>query len=258
MTELSDAATSLRRPDVRDPYVRLPDERARFRAAVRAAGAGGLCPLERSVRPRGRPGRVQHLRGAGERRQPALRQPQPAGPDQATPAGDADRGRRLSGPEGSEPGDRQGSLGRRRLRHPQPGQPAGAAGTGPAQPRGSGRDPGPAAELSVRPAQPAGFRLLGLGLGVGRLRQHLHVLHRAEPARQGDRPPSRRRAGRDRDCWSPTGSARSPCSGRTSTPTAAPSATRWPSASCCAPAARSTDWTGCDSPVRIRATSPTT
>ncbi len=35
-----------------------------------------------------------------------------------------------------------------------------------------------------------------LGLDLGRLRQHLHVLHRAVAARQGDRPPARRRTRR--------------------------------------------------------------
>ena len=97
-----------------------------------------------------------------------------------------------------------------------------------------------------------------VGVDLGRLRQHLHVLHRAQPARHRDRPAARRRAGRDPRRWSIRASSRSRCSGRTSTPTAARSATRSRSASCCAPAARSTAWSGCASPARTRATSPTT
>ena len=57
--------------------------------------------------------------------------------------------------------------------------------------------------------------LLGLGGDLGRLQQHLHVLHRAQPARPGGGPPAGRRAGRDPRRWSPTAWSRSPCSGRT-------------------------------------------
>ena len=70
---------------------------------------------------RGRRGRggLQHLRRPRERRQQAVRQPQPPAAAQARPAGHADRGRRLPGPEG--PGTRaaQGAVGRRRVRHAQ-------------------------------------------------------------------------------------------------------------------------------------------
>ena len=57
---------------LRDPHLRVPDERARLRAARRAARGRRL-----RARRRGTPGprRVQHLRGARERRQPAVRQP---------------------------------------------------------------------------------------------------------------------------------------------------------------------------------------
>ena len=73
-------------PHLRGPHLRVPDERPRLRAADRAAGGRGL-----RRRARGRPGRrggVQHLRGAGERRQQALRQPRPArvGEEEATRA----------------------------------------------------------------------------------------------------------------------------------------------------------------------------
>ena len=152
----------------------------------------------------------------------------------------------------------QGALGRRGLRHPQPGQPAGAARAGPAQPRGPGRDPGRAAELPVRPAQPAGFGVLGLGVGLGRLRQHLHVLHRAEPARQGDRPPARRGAGRDRDAGRRRGQRDHPA--RPERQLLRPLVRR-PAGLRQAAAGLRRDrraWTGSGSPARIRATSPTT
>ena len=42
---------------------------------------------------------------------------------------------------------------------------------------------------SVLPAQP-GVAVHGVGCHLGRLQQHLHVLHRAEPARPGGRPPA--------------------------------------------------------------------
>ena len=92
---------------------------------------------------------------------------------------------------------REGAVGRRRLRHPQPRRPARPARTGPAQPRGPGRDRRGAAELPVRPAHPPRLGAQRLGVDLGRLRQHLHVLHRPVAARRRDRPPPRRRAGRD-------------------------------------------------------------
>ena len=61
----------------------------------------------------------------------------------------------------------------------------------------AGRDRRGAAELPVRPADPARLRAQRLGVDLGRLRQHLHVLHRPVAARRRDRPPPRRRAGRD-------------------------------------------------------------
>ena len=57
--------------------------------------------------------------------------------------------------------------------------------------------------------------LLGLGGHLGGLQQHLHVLHRAEPARPGGRPAAGRRAGRGPGAGRRTASSRSPCSGRT-------------------------------------------
>ena len=47
------------------------------------------------------PGRVQHLRGQGERGRPAVRQPRPPAPGQEVARGHADRRRRLPGADGA-------------------------------------------------------------------------------------------------------------------------------------------------------------
>ena len=115
---------------------------------------------------------------------------------------------------------RAGAVGRRRVRHPQPGSPAGAAGTGPAQrrrprsrssrrcrtsrptcPPGASRRtrPGcPSRSAATTPARSASCRACAGARPT------------AGPATCS--PRSRR--------WSPTASSRSRCSGRTSTPTA--------------------------------------
>ena len=138
------------------------------------------------------------------------------------------------------------------------GSPAGAARPGPAQQARRGRDPRVARDLPVDAADPPRLRLRRLGVDLGRLQQHLHVLHRAEPARQGAGPPARATSSPRSRRSSPRASSRSPCSGRTSTPTASSSATGSRSASCCAPAARSRASSGCASPARTRPPSPTT
>ena len=171
----------------------------------------------------------------------------------------ADRRRRLPGPEGPRRDRPAGALGRRRLRHPQHRLAAGAAGAGPAQRRA--RRSRSLESLEVFPSTLPTRRestYAGLGVDLRRLQQHLHLLHRAV------RCAARRRTGapatsspRSRR-WSPRACSRSPCSGRTSTPTASSSATGRRSASCCAPAARSTGWSGSGSPARTPRTSPTT
>ena len=62
----------------------------------------------------------------------------------------------------------------------------------------AGGDPGVAGGLPVDAAGPARVGLLGLGVDLGRLQQHLHVLHRAVAARQGGGPAARRHPGRGR------------------------------------------------------------
>ena len=206
------------------------------------------------VRRRGRGerrrGRLQHLCGPGERRQPAVRQPRPPAPGQGRPARHADRGRRLPGPEGPRRDRPPGALGRRRLRYPQHRLAAGAAGAGPAQRRGPGRDPRVAGGLPVDAADPAGVRRTPAG---SRSRSAATTPARSASCRRC--AARRRTAGRARSwprCrrWSPRASSRSPCSGRTSTPTGSSSATGSPSASCCAPAAT------IDGLERVRFTSP--
>ena len=109
---------------------------------------------------------------------------------------DADRRRRLPGAEGPRRGAAPGAVGGRRVRHAQHRLAADAAGSRPAQQGGAGRDRRGAGGVSVQPAGGAGIRLRRLGFDLGRLQQHLHVLHRARAARQGGRPQARRRAGR--------------------------------------------------------------
>ena len=124
------------------------------------------------------------------------------------PTRHADRGRRLPGAEGPRRDRAQGALGRRGVRHAQRRLAAGAAGAGPAQRRGRGGDPGVARGLPVHPAGQARLDLRRLGVHLGGLQQHLHVLHRAVAARQGEGPPPGRRPGRGRRCCVPRACSR--------------------------------------------------
>ncbi len=142
-------------------------------------------------RGRGRRG-LQHLRGAGERRQQALRQPRPPGAQEGAAAGHADRGRRLPGAEGPRDHHPEGAVGRRRVRDPQHRSPAGAARARAGQRRGPGRDPRVARGLPEHAPDQARVGVRRLGVGERRLQQHLHVLHRPGAARQGEGPPARR------------------------------------------------------------------
>ena len=119
----------------------------------------------------------------------------------------------------------EGAVGRRRLRHAQHGRSSDAARARPAQRRGAARDPRIARRLPLDPADEARLDLQRLGVDLGRLQQHLHVLHRAGAPRQGERPPARRRSWPRSRPSSTTAPSRSRCSARTSTPTASSSAT---------------------------------
>ena len=163
----------------------------------RLAGLLEAAGYRKSGRWRGRRRRrVQHLRGARKRRQQAVRKYQPSGAAQAGRPRYADRGRRLSGSEGPRRGAAAGAVGGRRVRHPQHRVAADAARPCPPQPGRPGGDRRGAGGVPVRPARGARVRLCRMGVGLRRLQQHLHVLHRARVARQGGRPATRRRSRR--------------------------------------------------------------
>ena len=193
--------------------------------------------------------RLQHVRGAGERRQQALRQPvshlapvKAASPGMQIAVGGClaqkdratitDEGARTS-TSSSAPttsarcrccSSGRGSPRRRRSRSssrcrssPRRCPPSASRRTPPGCPSRSG---------ATTPARSASCRRC-----AARRRT-------AGPARSS--PRSRRS--------SPRASPRSPCWGRTSTPTASSSATARRSPSCCARAVRSRGWSGCASP----------
>ena len=74
--------------------------------------------------------------------------------------------------------------------------------------RGPGGDPRVAGGLPVVAAGQARLALLRLGVDLGGLQQHLHVLHRAVAARQGGRPAARATSWPRSRCSSPTGCSR--------------------------------------------------
>ena len=169
---------------------RLPDERPRLRAHGRHARAGGLRRGHaRAGGGRGRGcHRHQHVRGPRERGGQALRQPGPAGPHQAREARHADRRGRVPRAEGPCGHRRARALGRRGVRHAQPGCAAGPARARAAQRGRPGRDRGVAQGLPLDAAHASRVRVRGLGVDQRRLQQHVHVLHRPAPAGQGARP----------------------------------------------------------------------
>ena len=153
---------------------------------------------------------------------------------------------------------RQGAVGRRGVRHPQHRVAAGAARAGAGAGGGAGRDPRVARGVPLDAADQARVGLRRVGLDLGRVQQHLHVLHRPGAARQGEGPPARRHPGRD-----PGAGRRGRQRGHAARPERQhlrrrSSATGRRSPSCCGPAARSRGWIGCGSPLRIPPSSPTT
>ena len=122
-----------------------------------------------------------------------------------------------------------------------------------------------AAGIPVGAARGARIRLRRLGVDLGRLQQHLHVLHRARAARQRGRPQARRRSGRGAVAGRP-GCARGDAARAErqrvrrvvrTTPTIAarPRRVRDAAARLRAP---STVWSASGSPRRIPPSSPTT
>ena len=208
---------------------------------------------------RGRRRRHQHLCGPRQRRRQAVRHARAPEVPQRQARRHADRRRRLPCPDGQADGPRQGALGGCRLRHAQHGLPAehcssAPVTTGKRSSRSSSRSRSSRRTLPTK----RDSRLQRLGVDLGRLQQHLHLLHRAEPPRQREGSPARRHPERDPACSSTTAPSRSRCSARTSTPTASSSAIGRPSASCCGLPARSTAWSASASRARIRPPSPTT
>ena len=116
-------------------------------------------------------------------------------------------------------------MGRRRLRHPQHRLAAGAARAGPGAGGGAGRDPRVARGVPLDAADPArvGVRRLGVGLASAATTPARSASSRACAARRRTAGPATSSAEIGR--WSPRASARSRCSGRTSTRTAWSSAT---------------------------------
>ena len=178
---------------------------------------------------------------------------------QARARGHADRRRRLPRPEGQERHPREGALGRRRLRHPQHGLAADACSSAPAttarpSSRSSSRSRSSRRRCPTkRESTYSGW--VSISVGCNNTCTFCIV---PVAARQGEGPPPRRHPRRDPGCSSTTAPSRSPCSARTSTPTASSSATARRSASCCAPPARSTGSSASASPARTRPPSPTT
>ena len=108
-----------------------------------------------------------------------------------------------------------GALGRCRVRHAQYRLPARPAGTGAGPGRRAGGDRRVAGAVPLGPAGPPRVELLRVGGHLRGLQQHLHLLHRAQPARPGGGPAAGRRAGRGPGAGRRTAWSRSPCSGRT-------------------------------------------
>ena len=242
-------------PHVPDPHPRLPDERARLRAAGRAAGDGRL--RRQPTAPRrtswcSTPARCGRTPTTGCTAASVIC----CRPRSATPGMQIAVGGCLAQKDQDEI----------LRRAPWVDVVFGTHNIGSlpvllerarVEQRGAGRDRRGAGDVPLQPADPAGLGVRGLGLDQRRLQQHLHLLHRAGAARAGDRPPAGGHPGRDRDAGRrgragghPARPERERVRRRVRRPAA-------PSPSCSGPAGRSTGWSGCASPHRIRRTSPT-
>ena len=73
---------------------------------------------------------------------------------------------------------------------------------------GAGRDPRVARGVPLDAADQARVGVRRLGVDLGRVQQHLHVLHRPGAARQGEGPPARARSSPRSRRWSPRASPR--------------------------------------------------
>ena len=189
-------------------------------------------------RRRRRRRRVQHLRGAGERRQPALRQPRPPArrSRRRTPGMQIAVGGCLAQKDRGDdrPARRRGSTSssapttsaRCRCCSSGPGTTTRRRSRSSSRSRSSRRRCRPGASRRT----PPGCRSRSAATTPARSASCRRCAARRRTAGPATSSPRSRR-------WSPRASSRSPCSGRTSTPTASSSATGRRSASCCAPAA---------------------
>ena len=196
----SDRPDRRRRPHLPGPHLRLPDERARLRAA--RPGCSSRPAITAADRRHSTADVVVFntcaVRENADNKLYGNLGPPGVGEGQAPRH--ADRGRRLPGAEGPQ-------------RDPAPGargSTSSSARTTSGRCRRCWSAPGTTTRRSWRsstrsrssrrrcPAQ-ARFAVLRLGVDLGGLQQHLHVLHRAVAARQGGRPPAGRHPGRGRD-----------------------------------------------------------
>ena len=216
-----------RHAQLRGAHLRVPDERPRLRAALAGcwrtrATSGAADGAQR------RRGRVQHLRGARERRQPALRQPRPprAGRRRRTPAcrsPSAAAWRRRTAAR--SPAARRGSTsssapttsGRCRRCSSGPGTTRRRRSRSSSRSRSSRPPCRPGAS---RPTPPGSRSASAATTPARSASSRRCAAPRRTAARATSSPRSRR--------WWPRASSRSRCSGRTSTPTA------WSSATGCA------------------------
>ena len=161
-------------------------------------------------RPRGRHDPVQHVQRPPARRGQDLQRAGPAQERQARASRQSDRRAGLHGPEGSGP-DLQAGAVRRPGRRPRPIAPgAGACARNSRPAAASGWKSASAARTARRDADRAEPRKLrsaarsrdaadavpGVRADHDRLRQVLHVLHRAQRPRPGAEPPAGRNPGR--------------------------------------------------------------
>ena len=245
------------RAHLRGPHLRVPDERPRLRAADRAAGGRGLrrraARTSRPTSSSSTPARCGRTPTTSSTATSATsRRSRPPSPGMQIAVGGCLAQKDRSTITEKAPwvdvvfGTHNiGSL-------PVLLERARVAGGG------AGRDPRVARGLPLDAADQARVGVRRLGVDLGRVQQHLHVLHRPGAARQGEGPPPRRdprrdrgagRRGRHRD--HPAGPERQRLRRRVRRPPgvlqAAARLRR-----------RSRAWSGSGSPRRTRPSSPTT
>ena len=182
---------------LRGPHLRVPDERPRLRAALRAAGGRRL----RQAAPADEQADVVVFNTCAVRENADNRLYGNLGhlaPVKAQAARHADRRRRLPGAEGPRHDHHEGALGRRRLRHPQHRLAAGAARARPGRrrrrrSRSSSRSRSSPSTLPTK-RESAYAAWVSVSVGCNNTCTFCIV---PSAARQGEGPPTGRRARRD-------------------------------------------------------------